>query len=76
MKFNFFLNSIKSIRINIIFFLTISLVSYSQIENSNRKIELLPPASAALKKLDITPTNPNYFSLKKKDKSSTSKKIR
>lgn len=75
MKFNFFLNSIKSIRINIIFFLTISLVSYSQIENSKRKIELLPPASAALKKLDITPTNPNYFSLKKKEKSSTVKRL-
>ena len=75
MKFNFFLNSIKSIRINIIFFLMISLVSYSQIENSKRKIELLPPASAALKKLDITPTNPNYFSLKKKEKSSTVKRL-
>jgi len=75
MKFNFFLNSIKSIRINLIFFLTISLVSYSQIENSKRKIELLPPASAALKKLDITPTNPNYFSLKKKEKSSTVKRL-
>ncbi len=54
MKFNFFLNSIKSIRINLIFFLTISLVSYSQIENSKRKIELLPPASAAIKKLEIS----------------------
>ena len=75
MKFNFFLNSIKSIRINLIFFLIISLVSYSQIENSKRKIELLPPASAALKKLDITPTNPNYFSLKKKEKSSTVKRL-
>lgn len=75
MKFNFFLNSIKSIRINLIFFLMISLVSYSQIENSKRKIELLPPASAAIKKLDITPTNPNYFSLKKKEKSSTVKRL-
>ena len=75
MKFNFFLNSIKSIRINLIFFLMISLVSYSQIENSKRKIELLPPASAALKKLDITPTNPNYFSIKKKEKSSTVKRL-
>ena len=75
MKFKFFLNSIKSIRINLIFFLTISLVSYSQIENSKRKIELLPPASAAIKKLDITPTNPNYFSLKKKEKSSTVKRL-
>ncbi len=75
MKFKFFLNSIKSTRINLIFFLMISLVSYSQIENSKRKIELLPPASAALKKLDITPTNPNYFSLKKKEKSSTVKRL-
>ena len=75
MKFKFFLISIKSIRINLIFFLTISLVSYSQIENSKRKIELLPPASAAIKKLDITPTNPNYFSLKKKEKSSTVKRL-
>jgi len=75
MKINFFLISIKSIRINLIFFLMISLVSYSQIENSKRKIELLPPASAALKKLDITPTNPNYFSLKKKEKSSTVKRL-
>ena len=75
MKFNFFLISIKSVRINLIFFLMISLVSYSQIENSKRKIELLPPASAALKKLDITPTNPNYFSLKKKEKSSTVKRL-
>jgi len=75
MKFKFFLISIKSIRINLIFFLMISLVSYSQIENSKRKIELLPPASAALKKLDITPTNPNYFSLKKKEKSSTVKRL-
>ncbi|MBT4298229.1 MAG: hypothetical protein HOD42_05720, partial [Flavobacteriaceae bacterium] len=40
-----------------------------------RKIELLPPASAALKKLDITPKNPNYFSLKKKEKSSTAKRL-
>ena len=75
MKIIFFLISIKSIRINLIFFLMISLVSYSQIENSKRKIELLPPASAALKKLDITPTNPNYFSLKKKEKSSTVKRL-
>ena len=75
MKFKFFLISIKSIRINLIFFLMISLVSYSQIENSKRKIELLPPASAAIKKLDITPTNPNYFSLKKKEKSSTVKRL-
>ena len=75
MNFNNFLNSIKSIRINIIFFLMISFIGFSQIENSKRKIELLPPTSAALKKLDITPKNPNYFSLKKKEKSSTAKRL-
>ena len=75
MEFNNFLNSIKSIRINIIFFLMISFIGFSQIENSKRKIELLPPTSAALKKLDITPKNPNYFSLKKKEKSSTAKRL-
>ena len=52
-----------------------SLVGFSQIENSNRKIELLPPTSAALKKLDITPKNPNYFSLKKKEKSLASNRL-
>ena len=66
MKFNFFVNRFKSFRNNILFFLLFSLVGFSQIENSNRKIELLPPTSAALKKLDITPKNPNYFSLKKR----------
>ena len=75
MNLNNFLNSIKSIRINIIFFLMISFIGFSQIENSKRKIELLPPTSAALKKLDITPKNPNYFSLKKKEKSSTAKRL-
>ena len=75
MEFNNFLNSIKSIRLNILFFLMISFIGFSQIENSKRKIELLPPTSAALKKLDITPKNPNYFSLKKKEKSSTAKRL-
>ena len=49
-------------------------MSYSQIENSKRKIELLPPTSAAIKKLDITPRNPNYFSIKKKEESKTTSK--
>lgn len=49
-------------------------MSYSQIENSKRKIELLPPTSAAIKKLDITPKNPNYFSIKKKEESKTTSK--
>ena len=66
MRFNFFINSFKSFRNNALFFLLFSIVGFSQIENSTRKIELLPPTSAALKKLDITPKNPNYFSLKKK----------
>ena len=68
MKFNFFINSFISFRNNALFFVLFSIVGFSQIENSNRKIELLPPTSAALKKLDITPKNPNYFSLKKKGK--------
>ena len=75
MKFNFFVNRFKSFRNNILFFLLFSLVGFSQIENSNRKIELLPPTSAALKKLDITPKNPNYFSLKKKEKSLASNRL-
>ena len=45
---------------------------FSQIENSKRKIEFLPPSSAAIKKLNITPINPNYFSIKKKEESNTS----
>ena len=49
-------------------------MSYSQIENSKRKIELLPPTSAAIKKLDIIPRNPNYFSIKKKEESKSSSK--
>ena len=56
------------------FFLICSFISYSQIENSKRKIELLPPTSAAIKKLDITPRNPNYFSIKKKEESKTRSK--
>ena len=67
MRVIFFINSLKSFRNNALFFLLFSIVGFSQIENSTRKIELLPPASAALKKLDITPKNPNYFSLKKKE---------
>ena len=39
---------------------------FSQIENSKRKIEFLPPSSAAIKKLNISPINPNYFSIKKR----------
>jgi len=46
---------------------------FSQIENSKRKVEFLPPSSATIKKLNITPTNPNYFSLKKNEESKASK---
>ncbi len=75
MKLTNSLYCIKSIRINVVFFLLFPIISFSQIENSKRKIELLPPASAALKKLDITPKNPNYFSIKKKEKSLTAKRL-
>ena len=75
MRLNFFINSLKSFRNNALFFLLFSIIGFSQIENSTRKIELLPPASAALKKLDITPKNPNYFSLKKKEKPLASSRL-
>ena len=47
-------------------FIFIYFNSFSQIENSNRKVELLPPMSSALKNLNTTPNNPNYFSILKK----------
>ena len=47
-------------------FLFCFVFGFSQIENSKRKIEFLPPSSAAIKKLNINPINPNYFSIKKK----------
>ena len=40
-------------------FIFIYFNSFSQIENSNRKVELLPPMSSALKNLNTTPNNPN-----------------
>tara|TARA_B100000768_G_scaffold38790_1_gene37606 strand:- start:8225 stop:8890 length:666 start_codon:yes stop_codon:yes gene_type:complete len=43
----------------------ISFGSYSQIENSKRKIDLIPPMSSVLKNLKINPNNPNYFSISK-----------
>ena len=47
-------------------FIFIYFNSFSQIENSKRKVELLPPMSSALKNLNTTPNNPNYFSILKK----------
>ena len=47
-------------------FIFIYFNSFSQLENSNRKVELLPPMSSALKNLNTTPNNPNYFSILKK----------
>ena len=47
-------------------FILYSTISFSQVETSKRKIELLPPVSSALKNIQISPKNPNYFSLTKK----------
>ncbi len=35
---------------------------FSQIENTRRKIKLLPPLSTGINNLKISPVNPNYFS--------------
>ena len=49
--------------------------TYGQIENTQRKIQLLPPLSTGINNLKISPVNPNYFSPtevsldKKQDKS-------
>ncbi|MCH1558378.1 MAG: hypothetical protein L7R87_04595 [Flavobacteriaceae bacterium] len=51
---------------SILFLLCFSL-GFCQTENSERKIELIPPSSSSLKKLDIGSKNPNYFSIKKND---------
>jgi hypothetical protein len=50
-------------------FILYSTISFSQVETSKRKIELLPPVSSALKNIQISPKNPNYFSLTKKSES-------
>tara|TARA_B100000780_G_scaffold278397_1_gene251765 strand:- start:3054 stop:3719 length:666 start_codon:yes stop_codon:yes gene_type:complete len=65
---NFSLNKIFNINIFVLYALVFlnSFDSYSQVENSKRKIELLPPMSAVLKNLKISPNNPNYFSILKK----------
>ena len=54
-------------------FIFIYVNSFSQIENSNRKVELLPPMSSALKNLNTTPNNPNYFSILKKSETQKEK---
>ena len=54
-------------------FIFIYFNSFSQIENSNRKVELLPPMSSALKNLNTTPDNPNYFSILKKSETQKEK---
>ena len=66
----------KFIELNKIFsflFIFICFNSFSQIENSNRKVELLPPMSSALKNLNTTPNNPNYFSILKKSETQKEK---
>lgn len=47
-------------------------LGFCQTENSKRKIELIPPSSSSLKKLDIGSKNPNYFSIKKNDELNSS----
>mgnify|MGYP003314315514 FL=1 len=54
-------------------FIFIYFNSFSQVENSNRKVELLPPMSSALKNLNTTPNNPNYFSILKKSETQKEK---
>lgn len=68
-----FKNRIKYLII-FVFFFCFSFQSFSQVENSKRKIELLPPTSSALKKLNINPKNPNYFSIKKSESKSQKNK--
>ena len=49
-----------------IFFL-LSIVSYSQIENQNRKIDIAPPKSKTVLP-NVTLLNPNAFSIKKEER--------
>ena len=58
---------------SILFLLCFS-IGFCQTENSKRKIELIPPSSSSLKKLDIGSKNPNYFSIKKNDDRNSSNK--
>ena len=50
-------------------FMLCSFISFPQVETSKRKIELLPPVSSVLKNVQISPNNPNYFSISKKSES-------
>ena len=59
----------KLLRKILLFFLIIPFLTFSQVEISKRKIELLPPVSSALKNAQISPNNPNYFSISKKTES-------
>lgn len=59
----------KSLRKIFLLFLIIPFLTFSQVEISKRKIELLPPVSSALKNAQISPNNPNYFSISKKTES-------
>ena len=59
----------KSLRKIFLLFLIIPFLTFSQVEISKRKIELLPPVYSALKNAQISPNNPNYFSISKKTKS-------
>ena len=55
-----FYRNMKKIICFLLIFIT-SFQLFSQIENSKRKIELLPPLSSTLKNLQINPNNPDYF---------------
>tara|TARA_B100000963_G_C22617701_1_gene668203 strand:- start:292 stop:948 length:657 start_codon:yes stop_codon:yes gene_type:complete len=64
---NNFVFKINNLKINFSILTLFSVfISFGQIENSSRKIELLPPLSAGIKKLQIKPNNPNYFSFSEK----------
>ncbi len=49
-----------------IFFL-LSIVSYSQIENQNRKIDIAPPKTKTVLP-NVTLLNPNAFTIKKEER--------
>lgn len=63
------MNYFKLIKVVSFVFILYSSISFSQFETSKRKIELLPPVSSALKNIQISPKNPNYFSITKKSES-------
>ena len=57
----------------LIFFIFFSFELQSQVENSKRKIELLPPKTSLLKNLKINSKNPDYFSISKKEENNNKK---